>query len=308
MTPEGPRTPNFPTYSRRAASYPAGVDRRAFMMRSALVGAVAVLRDAPRPTPQQQTAAPASGAPAARRPAAVRRPRRREEGQRAGDDDARRVLQGRARAVELAHDRPDAHHLRLLPALHEAAGRPARQGDRAEGAPVRQPERHRARATAPSARRWPASSARSRRRSIRCSSTAARQAGPDLPGEARRQDLQRVAEGHHLRRAEGRLPAPEHDDLQADGGRRRCCSSRSTTRSAAASSSGRATSRRRRAQPKYPYATMKELQAHAREEQALDRAGRDGERGGGLRQERGRDQRVHRQDHDGDGQHRQVGL
>ena len=42
---------------------------------------------------------------------------------------------------------------------------------------------------------------------------------PDLPGEARRQDARRVAEGHHLRRAQGRLPASEHDDLQADGGR-----------------------------------------------------------------------------------------
>ena len=34
-------------------------------------------------------------------------------------------------------------------------------------------------------------------------------------------DVQRVAEGHHLRRAEGRLPASEHDDVQADGGRHR---------------------------------------------------------------------------------------
>ena len=42
-----------------------------------------------------------------------------------------------------------------------------------------------------------------------------------LPGEARHRDVQRVAQGHHLRRAEGRLPASEHDDLQADGGRHR---------------------------------------------------------------------------------------
>ena len=59
--------------------------------------------------------------------------------------------------------------------------------------------------------------------------------------------LRRLAEGHHLRRAQGRLPAPEHDDLQADGAATPCSSSRSTTRSAAGSSSGRATSRRRRA-------------------------------------------------------------
>ena len=42
---------------------------------------------------------------------------------------------------------------------------------------------------------------------------------PGLPGEARRQDDQRLAEGHHLRRTQGRLPAPQHHDLQADGRR-----------------------------------------------------------------------------------------
>ena len=61
----------------------------------------------------------------------------------------------------------------------------------------------------------------------------------------------------------------------------------------------------KKGQPKYPYSTMKELLAHAAAEQALDRAGGDGQRGGGLRQDRGRDQRVHRQGHHGDGQHRQ---
>ncbi len=34
------------------------------------------------------------------------------------------------------------------------------------------------------------------------------------------EDVQRVARGHHLRLAEGRLPAPEHDDLQAHGRKR----------------------------------------------------------------------------------------
>ena len=41
------------------------------------------------------------------------------------------------------------------------------------------------------------------------------------------------------------------------------------------------------------------------EEQALDRADRDGERGGRFRQERGGGQRVRRQDHHGDGEHRE---
>ena len=45
------------------------------------------------------------------------------------------------------------------------------------------------------------------------------EAGPDLPGEARRQDLQPVARRHHLRLAQGRLPAPEHHDLQTHGRR-----------------------------------------------------------------------------------------
>ena len=53
----------------------------------------------------------------------------------------------------------------------------------------------------------------------------------------------------------------------------------------------------KKGQPKYPYATMKELLAHADDEQADRRAGRDGERGRGLGQERGRDQRLPRQDH-----------
>ena len=64
----------------------------------------------------------------------------------------------------------------------------------------------------------------------------------------------------------------------------------------------------KKGQPKYPYSTMKELLAHAAAEQALDRAGGDGQRGGGLRQDRGRDQRLHRQGHHGDGQHRQDGA
>ena len=42
---------------------------------------------------------------------------------------------------------------------------------------------------------------------------------PGVQGEVGRQDDRCVAEGRHLRRAERHLAAPEHDDLQADGGR-----------------------------------------------------------------------------------------
>ena len=44
-----------------------------------------------------------------------------------------------------------------------------------------------------------------------------------------------------------------------------------------------------------------------RGQQALDRAGHHGQRGGGLRQDRGGDQRLHRQDPRRDGGHREVG-
>ena len=40
----------------------------------------------------------------------------------------------------------------------------------------------------------------------------------------------------------------------------------------------------KKGQPKYPYSTMKELQSHARAEQAVGRAGRDGQRSGGVGQ------------------------
>ena len=155
------------------------------------------------------------------RAAALAGPRGGEEVEEPGDDDARRVLQGRARPLQLPHDRADAHHLRLLSALHEAAARRAGEGDRPEGAPVRQLERdrqgprHRTRL----ARRHHRQGTGDRR--TRVPRQPRRQAGSELPREARRQDVQPHAEGHHLRRAERRLQAPEHDDVQVDGRRRR---------------------------------------------------------------------------------------
>ena len=73
----------------------------------------------------------------------VPRPRHRQEVEGPGDDGGGRVLQGRSGPIEFAHDRADAHHLRLLPALHETAGRPAGAGHGPQGASVRQPERDR---------------------------------------------------------------------------------------------------------------------------------------------------------------------
>ena len=145
---------------------------------------------------------------------------RGQEGhQGTGDDHDRRVLQGRSRAVEFPHDRADAHHLRLLPTVHEAAGRPARQGDRPQGAPVWQPQRH-----GQGARHRARLAGRDRRQGTRHGGTSVpgrpgEQPRPDVRREPGRQDVQGVAEGHHLRRAEGRFPAPQHHDVQAHGGR-----------------------------------------------------------------------------------------
>ena len=125
----------------------------------------------------------AGDAAATGRPASARSPpvpaskavagsRCREEGQGPGHDHAGRVLQGRTGALELPHDRPDAHHVRFLPAMHEAAGRSAGEGDRDSRSTSTEASAPPARATAPSGRRWPASSARNRRRSNPNSSTA----------------------------------------------------------------------------------------------------------------------------------------
>ena len=152
---------------------------------------------------------------------AVARARRRQEGEGARDDDARGVLQGRSRALELAHDWPDAHHLRLLSTLHEAARRSAREGDRVESALVWKLERHGqgARHRTGLARRGDRQGARDRGAGV--SRRPGGQSGSELSREAGRQDVQGLAEGHRLRRAQRRVPASEHHDVQADGRRRR---------------------------------------------------------------------------------------
>ena len=89
-------------------------------------------------------------------------------------------------------------------------------------------------------------------------------AKPDqsFPREAGRQDADAVAEGRHLRRAEGEFSPSQHDDLQVDG------------RGYGAVRTGVLLGRRRvhrveglqppkKGQPKYPYSTMAELQGHA---------------------------------------------
>jgi len=103
---------------------PPGVDRRNFLIRSAVGGAAAVMMG--RSVSTQETIAKAlatlpTQAPAST-PAAFQRPERRQKGPGAGDDYGGRVLQSGTRTFQLAHDRSDAYYLRFLPASHQTAG------------------------------------------------------------------------------------------------------------------------------------------------------------------------------------------
>ena len=132
------------------------------------------------------------------------------------------------------------------------------------------------------------------------------QADAVLSGEARRKDLQPLAGRHHLRCHQGRLPAPEHHDLQAHGRRQ------------AALRAGILLGRRRvhrveglqAAQEGPAEISLRDDEGTAparREEQPLHRAGHHGERGGRVRQDRGTDQRVPRQDRRRDAGDREIG-
>ena len=203
---------------------PAGFDRRRFIMRSATISAAAVLtgctrseteRTAPAPTPAAAAAPAASAPPLAPDLNVVKK------GAGAGDDGGGRVLQGGAGPLELAHDRADAHYLRLLSAVHEASGGDTREGDGAQGAPVRQPERDRPRARhGARCARGAARTGTGHRRSL-VPRQDARRTQSVLPVEARRQDVQSDAQGHRLRRDQRRVSSPQHHDGQADGRRHR---------------------------------------------------------------------------------------
>ncbi len=105
---------------------PDGVDRRAFLMRSALIGATAIILG---PSCVRSTESGQVGGNAARA-TAFSHPECGEGAKGSRDDHAGRVLQGGAGPIELAYHRPDAHHLRFLPALHEAARRTSKPKQR----------------------------------------------------------------------------------------------------------------------------------------------------------------------------------
>ena len=133
-----------------------------------------------------------------------------------------------------------------------------------------------------------------------------RQARPDLPGEARQHEVQRLARRtSSTTRPKGDFPHPNTMTCKLMAGDKVLLEQEYYS-VGGGFIEWKGYTPPKKGQPKYPYATMKELLAHAQEEQADVRAGGDGERGRGLRQERGGDQRLPRQDRDGDGEHRQV--
>ncbi len=139
-----PEDPLADTSGLISLEIPHGVDRRSFLMRSAVGGAAAVMTGCSDLARRENSegrrnidAAAGCGIDAA----SLCRLGCREEGAGARADDGGRVLQSGARTIEFAHDWSDAHHLRFLPASHQTAGRQTRQGDEASGEPVRKPQR-----------------------------------------------------------------------------------------------------------------------------------------------------------------------
>ena len=122
---------------------PAGIDRRSFMMRTAMIGAVTVLSGCKPLTPKETAEQASFRAADSTQGQHLRQSRGGAEVQGTGDDHGGGVLQGGAWAIELAHHRAHADHLQFLRALHQAAGGPAGEGHGAQGDAVRQPERHR---------------------------------------------------------------------------------------------------------------------------------------------------------------------
>ena len=101
---------------------PPGVNRRAFLIRHAAIGAAAILTGTgvdDREARAQRAATEASASKTWRN--AFAGPQYRQGRKGSGADRAGGILQSRARSIEFAHDRPHAYHLRFLSAVREAA-------------------------------------------------------------------------------------------------------------------------------------------------------------------------------------------
>ena len=135
---------------------PVGMDRRTFMMRHAAIGAAAAMTGTTwSPEARAQQAATEAVAQRAAKEAAKDGAGLKMSGILSPELDVVKKSKGPVMiladefykvgpgSLEFPHDRADADHLRLLSALHEAAGRSTGAGHRPQGASVRQSERHR---------------------------------------------------------------------------------------------------------------------------------------------------------------------
>ena len=154
---------------------PPGVDRRHFLIRSAVGGAAAVMMGRTVSAEERTAMAVATLPP---QPQAGSAPPLSadldvvKKGKGPGADDRGRVLQSGPGPFELAHDRPDAHHLRFLPAMH-ASCRPTNSPRRRSfRSTCSEASARPARDTARNGPRWRDWSEKSRRRSTRSFWTA----------------------------------------------------------------------------------------------------------------------------------------
>ena len=296
-----------------AHEIPQGVDRRSFLMRTAVGGAAAVMTGC-SPSPAEKTAKAAETVPPAQAaPATPSAPPlspdlnvvKKEKGPvlttvdefyKVGPGPSSSHTIGPMRITYDFYQRAD-----------QTAGRQARHGDEASGEPVRQPQRHRqgTRHGARRARRTGRERTGHRRPEV--PRQPARQARPGVPGEARRQVHRREPQGRHLRRHQGRLQAPEHDDGQAP--RRQRGAAR-----AGVLLGGRRIHRveglhaAEEERAEIPVRDDEGAAGPRRHQQDHDRQDHAGQRDVDLGQERRGGLRLHRQDHQRDGRDGEVGA
>ena len=218
MKTEEDKDANAPLFAEEPdyAEIPAGVDRRTFLMRSAVIGSAAVIAGIPvsGDGPGRRRGGGAAQARGGHGGAA----RRGEEVQGPGHDGTGGVLQGRTRDPRART--PSARCGSCYDFYQRCTKLPADQLAKATGIKVHL---------------YGSLSATGKGHGTERAALAGligkepatvdplfldeMTAKPDqtYPRDAGGQDLQRLAHGHRLRRPQGELSAPQHHDLQADG-------------------------------------------------------------------------------------------
>jgi hypothetical protein len=109
---ESPKDPLESVRHVSLQNIPQGVDRRAFLMRNALIGATAILTG--RTVSADDRASRSAAVPPTPQLSPTLYVVKEEKGPVL-------TILDESRPIQLTHDRTNAYHLRLLPALHKAA-------------------------------------------------------------------------------------------------------------------------------------------------------------------------------------------